>query len=248
MSVDAILEVQARLKPGVRVGVITGAGISRASGLPTYRGLGGLYDDPAEGAATMEALSARTWRSDPERTWAALASLARPGVAAAPNPAHLALARLEERNEVTILTQNVDGLHQRAGSQRVIEIHGSLARALCLACDDGYRMPPEFPGVHPPRCPRCRSILRPDVVLFEERLPMDKLARIERELLRNPPEILIAVGTSALFSYVNAPFLQAHAAGSLTVEVNPEPTALTPFARLVFREPAELLLPRLFAL
>jgi len=228
----------ASLTPGLRdalrgvrrVGVITGAGVSRASGIRTYRGRGGVYDDPDEGDATVDALSGPTLRRDPDRTWRALARMTRESLHARPNAAHEAIAAMERRAEgFVLLTQNVDGLHQAAGSRNVIDIHGSLTAVSCMQCGEAGRLDPATIAalVSGPRCPHCSGPLRPGAVLFGELLPLDKLARIEEELLADPPDLVLVAGTSALFPYIVEPVLAARRAGRLTVEVNVERTTLS---------------------
>jgi NAD-dependent deacetylase len=209
------------------VGVITGAGVSAESGIQTYRGRGGIYDDPDEGERTIEALSGHTLRSDPDRTWRAIAKIARMARSAAPNPAHHAIARMERiAARFVLLTQNVDGLHQLAGSRNVIDIHGTVSETLCMSCGDRAHLDALADLDAAPRCAVCGGVRRPDAVLFGELLPEEKIRRIERELGREPPDLVIVAGTTALFDYIAAPALAAKRAGRLTVEVNPEPTPL----------------------
>jgi len=228
------------------VGVITGAGVSAESGIPTYRGKGGIYDDPEEGDRTVEALSGPTLLADPDRTWRAVARLARVSAAARPNPAHLAIAALEGVVErFVLLTQNVDGLHYLAGSRNVIDIHGDVFATRCMSCDATGRLRPESLAAldRAPVCASCGGILRPDAVLFEEMLPMDKLRRIDREFHADPPDLVVAAGTSAVFPYISRPVFVARALGRLTVEVNPEPTALSGIVDYALRGPAGGYLP-----
>lgn len=206
-----------------RIVVLTGAGISVASGLPTYRGVGGLWTTSPELASQAAAAPAR---DDPTTTWRNFASLRRAVQAAEPNAAHLALAELERSlptdATLTIITQNVDGLHARAGSRRVLELHGSLLRSRCsdVACSlepfEDLRDPSEAPP-----CPRCGAPLRPDLVLFDEPLP----ARAEWESKRALREcdLFVAVGTSGTVSPA-ANFVRAAAyVGAYTLLINREP-------------------------
>jgi NAD-dependent deacetylase len=234
---------------GVRsVGVISGAGVSKASGLRTYRGQGGVYDDPVEGDRTVEALSGPTLRSDPERTWETVLRLARKAHAAGPGPAHLALAALEaEVEEFVLLTQNVDGLHARAGSRNVIEIHGNVFRTRCEGCGRVDALPEASltPRAPRPPCAGCGDDVRPDVVLFGEALPFPESKRLHDELRVRSPDLVVLVGTSALFPYIVEPAVLATRRGRLTLEVNPEETDATPAVRHVVRAPAEVALPAL---
>ena len=197
--------------------LLTGAGVSVGSGLPPYRGPGGLWET-AGIARIVEASSLPDslpdlWRLYSERRRAALA--------APPSPAHLAVAKLQNTRlgAVTLLTQNVDGLHQRAGSADVVELHGSAFRTRCTnpRCD----LPP-FADTRSytvvPVCPRCRSPLRPDVVLFGERLPEAALRRTQEALSRC--DLFLAVGTSRTV-WPAAAFVRIAAhAGAWTMLVN----------------------------
>ena len=228
------------------VGVITGAGISAESGIQTYRGQGGLYDDPDEGDRTIEALSGGTLQRDPDRTWRAVAGLARQAMESQPNPGHHALAEIEQRVErFSLLTQNVDGLHAAAGSQNIIEIHGTIFRTVCMNCRDRQTVDRDF-YAHldaAPSCARCQGTLRPDVVLFDEMLPLNELARMQEEFSLHPPDVIIAVGTTALFPYIVEPVLRGAAEGKLTIEVNPESTYLTAEVDHALAGPAGVYLP-----
>lgn len=228
------------------VGAITGAGISAESGIPTYRGVGGLYDDPEEGDRTVEALSGPTLRRDPDRTWRAVAALARRTIDALPNAAHRALARLERVVErFVLLTQNVDGLHRQAGSRNVIDIHGDVLATRCTSCETRTRLTrAELASLDAtPPCPACDGRLRPDAVLFEEMLDPRNVLRLQQEFYREPPDLVLVVGTSAMFPYIAEPVYTAARAGRLTVEVNPEPTPLTDVVRTSLRGPAGLYVP-----
>ena len=232
---------------GIRsMGVVTGAGLSAESGIPTYRGKGGIYDDEEEGDRTVEALSGPTLRSDPDRTWRVVAELARRSVEAAPNPGHLALVRIEQTLErFVLLTQNVDGLHREAGSANLIDIHGDVLDARCMQCEHRQRFSPdevrELDGAPP--CPACGGTLRPDAVLFGEMLPNDKIHRLHEEFLVRTPDLVLIAGTTAVFPYIVEPVLQAARAGLPTIEVNPEATDVSPVVRWSLRGPAGEVLP-----
>lgn len=181
-----------------RVLVMTGAGISAESGLATFRGAGGLWDgQPVERVATPEGFAA-----DPALVWRFYSERRAQAAAALPNRAHRALAELEERlgDRFLLATQNVDGLHQRAGSRRVVEMHGSLWRTRCAVCsaqsfEDRSRVEPPLP-----RCARCGGLLRPAIVWFGELLERADTRRIERFIGSSPagrsPLVFLAVGTS----------------------------------------------------
>jgi len=232
------------------VGVITGAGVSVESGIRPYRGVGGLYDDPEEGDRVVEALTGRTLAVDPDRTWRAVASVALQAGAAAPNAAHRAIAAIERAvDDFVLLTQNVDGLHRAAGSRNVIRLHGSVDTTTCLGCGRSAALDPaRLRGLErAPRCEACGSVVRPDVVLFEEALPAAEVARLEAALYDRSPELVLAVGTTALFAYIAEPVRLAAVRGSLTIEVNPEPTELSGVVDHALRGPAGAILPALAA-
>ncbi len=232
------------------VGVITGAGISAESGIPTYRGVGGIYADPAEGDRTVEALSGPTLARDPDRTWRAVADLARRALNARPNAAHQALVAIEDAVPTfTLLTQNVDGLHRIAGSRNVIEIHGDVLDTRCTACEARGRLERETLAAleGTPRCPRCGGGLRPDAVLFDEMLPIAKVVALREAFYVNVPDLVLVVGTTALFPYISEPVHLAARAGRLTVEVNVGPTPLTTSVRHHLRGPASVWVPRIAA-
>ena len=202
---------------------ITGAGLSADSGLPTYRGVGGLYDRGTtdEGYPIEVALSGQMLCREPAICWKYMAEIEAACRGAAPNRAHAVIAALERRvRRVWVLTQNVDGLHRRAGSSNVIEIHGNLSRLDCLAC--GYSEPREdLEGVSiPPLCPTCGGVLRPPVVLFGEALPGRALAALERELSVGF-DAVFSVGTTSVFPYIAAPVHLARRQGAATIEINP---------------------------
>ena len=216
---------------GIRdIGVITGAGISAESGIRTYRGEGGVYDDPEEGDRTVDALSGHTLRRDPKRTWRVVLALARQSATAEPGPGHRALVEMERQAErFALLTQNVDGLHRIAGSQNLIEIHGRVGSARCLSCEAGreFDRPTLAALEEPPACLACGGMLRPGAVLFGEQLPLEPLQRLRASFLEHAPELLIVVGTTALFPYIVEPVQLARSCGHLAVEINPEQTSLS---------------------
>jgi NAD-dependent deacetylase len=189
---------------------LTGAGMSTESGLPDYRGTTGLWRN----RRFEELASLPMWRSHPEELWAFYAERLRRLAAAEPNAGHLALAELERRGLVQlVVTQNVDGLHQAAGSRAVFEAHGTLTEVECLACR--WRGPAATAdaqldaGVPAPRCPVCDAILKPAVVLFGEMLPPGFLAVPG---LVEACDLLLCCGTSLAVPPVA--LLPGHAAGA----------------------------------
>ena len=237
--VEELQEVQS-------VGAITGAGVSQESGIRTYRGKGGIYDDPLQGERTVAALSGITLATNPDRTWVALASMAQQARSARPNPGHLALVTMEKKaKHFVLLTQNVDGLHQEAGSRNVIDIHGNISATVCLSCGvQGELERSQLQALKKaPRCPECEGVLRPDVVLFGELLPPNKVQRMQHEFQRQVPDLVLIAGTSAYFPYITEPVVMARQLGKLTVEVNPEPTLLSEVVQYSLRGPSGSWLP-----
>ncbi len=221
-------EIAQHLKASRRVLVITGAGISADSGLPTYRGIGGLYNDKKtdDGLSIEEALSGDCFAVRPDITWKYLSQIQRNCHRARPNAAHLAIAGLERSLEVVVLTQNIDGLHIKAGSSNVIEIHGTLDERYCPHC--GHPANPND-GVVPPTCIGCGEIVRPRVVLFGEALPEKATRQLYRERERGF-DMVFAIGTTAVFPYIAEQFLGAARLRIPTVEINPEMTRLSSLA------------------
>ncbi len=202
---------------------MTGAGISADSGLPTYRGIGGLYaeDDTEEGIPIEVALSGPMFQRDPALTWKYIHQIESSCREAQPNRAHEVIARLERRmNRVWTLTQNVDGLHRAAGSQRVIDIHGDVHRLVCTACIHRWRVDDYAHLDIPPSCPECASLVRPEVVLFGEMLPFES-SKLLHEQLAQGFDAVFSIGTTSVFPYIAEPVLDARRRGAMTVEINP---------------------------
>jgi len=206
--------------------LITGAGISADSGLPTYRGIGGLYNvnDTEEGMPIEELLSGHTMRAAPELTWKYLAQIAHACCGATFNRAHEVAAEMEDHFErMWTLTQNVDGFHRAAGSKKVIEIHGDLHDLKCTVCRFRDSVTDYSDLDVPPQCPGCQSILRPDVVLFGEMLPAEKVQLLCQELDEGF-DLVFTIGTTSVFPYISEPVRIAQSLGRPTVEINPGTT------------------------
>jgi NAD-dependent deacetylase len=164
----------------------------------------------------------------PEITWHSLLELERPTRGAVPKRGHRVIAEMEDCfNAVWTLTQNVDNLHWRAGSRQVLDVHGDLHDLNCTRCDYGVTVP-DYAGLDrvPPRCPQCRGILHPAVVVFGEELPEEKLARLWHEF-EVGFDLVFSIGTSSLFASIAAPVLLARESGIPTVEIKPVATAVT---------------------
>lgn len=227
----AIKQVAQQLKQAERILFITGAGLSADSGLPTYRGLGGLYNGhTAEGLPIEEALSGSMLQRDPALCWKYLAELGKACLGAKANAGHFAIAELQRKKpECWLLTQNIDGYHRAAGSpmERVIEIHGELAPLYCQSCGAlDAELAEHLERPLPPKCRQCAGVLRPPVVLFEEMLPEQAIGTLYDEV-RKGFEVVISIGTSASFPYIVEPLLRTRQAGGFTVEINPQRTDLS---------------------
>jgi NAD-dependent deacetylase len=223
---DKIDRVVNLLSSARRLLFITGAGVSADSGLPTYRGIGGLYNDGAteEGFPVEEALDGEMMERNPALPWKYLAMIERACRKASYNRAHEVIAAMESVFEVVwVLTQNIDGFHRAAGSSNIIDIHGDLHNLFCVSCD--YRCTVEnYEGLAiPPFCPDCGALVRPDVVLFGEMLSWDKcdtMARVWREGI----DMVFTVGTTSVFPYISQPVIASQHMGIPTVEINPDST------------------------
>ena len=220
--------VVAALAVARRVAVLSGAGMSADSGLPTYRGVNGLYNDIEieQNMPIEEILHAYTLTRNPALAWKYIAQIDTACRAAGPNDGHRILAAWDQRFELWVITQNVDGFHRAAGSQNLIELHGNLSRLYCCACRADFSSHDFDLATLPPRCTYCDGLVRPDVVLFGELLPQSAVTHYERELARGF-DVMIAIGTTAAFPYIAQPLLSAGARGCVTVEINPGQTALS---------------------
>ena len=219
----AIEQLAAAIRRADRVLFITGAGISADSGLPTYRGVGGLYEEAAteEGIPIEVALSGQMLKARPDLCWRHIHRIEEACRGAAPNVAHEVIARLQGLVEETwVLTQNVDGLHRRAGSRRLIEIHGDIHDLDCTRCDFTTEVDDYSALEIPPSCPRCSGLVRPRVVLFGEMLPEAASEALTREL-RHGFDVIVSVGTTSAFPYIAAPVLVGARRGAFTAEINP---------------------------
>jgi NAD-dependent deacetylase len=252
----------------VRVLVLTGAGVSAESGIPTFRGKDGYWRnlDPTR-LATPEAFA-----RDPQLVWDWYRERRQRIRTARPNAAHEAIARLAQRtDEFLLVTQNVDDLHARAGvaAEKMVQIHGDIFVTRCSRCefsDAGRGGSPEPPGPSAielgigrlrtiaatfekdadlQRCPDCHALVRPDVVWFGEQLSRNELERVENFLDSGACDVVIVAGTTATFGYIIDWALRASRDGAELIEVNPEETPLSSFATRLVREAAAIALPKL---
>lgn len=240
----------AELARARRVLAITGAGISADSGLPTYRGIGGLYDGAltADGCTIEEALSGQMMRTRPERCWKYIQQIESSCRQRKYNAGHLALAAMQEHYQrFTVLTQNIDGFHRAAGSRDLIEIHGNLYELYCTQCGAGRRVE-NYAGLEiPPTCVRCLGLVRPRVVLFGEMLPEDALKQLYT-VLDDGVDLVLSIGTTSVFPYIAGPVMQAARRGLPTIEINPGTTEVSHLVRYRIRKRAALALPELLKL
>ena len=222
-----------------RVAVLTGAGISKESGLPTFRGAEGLWRQRRpEQLATPEAFA-----RDPKTVWEWYDWRRSVVAKAEPNPGHHALVELEKRaRDFTLITQNVDGLHDRAGSRRLFKLHGDIWTVRCTGCGADSANHDVPLAEIPPRCP-CGALLRPGVVWFGEALPQQILE--ESVTAARHAQVFLVVGTSGVVQPAASLPLLARDAGARVIEVNPEETPLSSSADASFRFSSGELLPKL---
>src|SRR5262245_27275172 len=208
---------------------VTGAGMSAESGLPTYRGVGGLYNsgETTEGLAIEEMLSGEMFRTRPEWTWKYLRQVEEACRGATFNRGHAVLAEMERHfPRVWTLTQNVDGFHRSAGSRNIIDIHGDLREIRCTKCPHRVAVADYTGFADLPRCSQCMGILRPDVVLFGEQLPEDRVRQMKNQL-REGFDIVFSIGTTSVFPYISFPVELAVQREKPSVEINPDTTRVS---------------------
>ncbi len=244
---DMIEDVARRISRAQSVCVMTGAGVSAESGIPTFRGPGGFWGEHrAQDLATPEAFA-----RDPELVWRFYLWRRESLITCKPNPAHVAVAELEQRvPRLDLITQNVDGLHMRAGSGNVTELHGAIWRDDCTQCshtrrfderrfDDPSAEKPDCKSI--PRCDQCGVMMRPGVVWFGETLPPAALAAVDEALARC--DFVLVVGTSGVVQPAASFVEAASRGGAYAVEVNIEETPLSPTVDAVLTGKAGEILP-----
>jgi len=235
-------ELIQKLAVARRVTVLTGAGVSAESGVPTFReaqtGLWAQY-------RPEELATPRAFKRNPRLVWEWYEWRRKLVANAKPNPAHVSLVEAEELfPDFHLITQNVDGLHQRSGSRRVTELHGNITRTKCF---DEELVVSSWAdtGDVPPKCPHCGGLLRPDVVWFEEALPEKEMERARRA--STTCEVFLSIGTSSVVYPAAALPTDALGHGATAVEINPQPTPFTAQAHFVLAGAAGVVLPQLFA-
>jgi NAD-dependent deacetylase len=227
-----------------RVLVITGAGISAESGIPTYRGEGGFW----RGQSARALATRRAFAADASRQWAWYLDRRRQIREAEPNDAHRAIGRIGSRaapGEFLLVTQNVDDLHERGGAGReaLVHIHGEIFVDRCPICSTEGKAEKDE---EIPSCPKGHGVMRPGVIWFDEDLDPVQASRVEEFLKRGDADLVLVVGTSARFDYIVDWALRGAGRTGCLVEVNPEDTCLTPVADLSLRQPAGQALAGLF--
>jgi len=253
--------VRLALRAARRITILTGAGVSAASGVPTFRGAGGLWRNrQAQQLATPEA-----FREDPALVWEWYAWRRQVIAGCEPNAAHRTIAGWSARDGFTLITQNVDGLHERAGTRHVVRYHGSIWRLRCTARDNGRHLAADdtdgtekaeglATDTHasewddlrvpldplPPTCPRCGALARPGVVWFGEAIPTGAARAAQAA---TACDVFLSIGTSAVVYPAAGLVADARARGAFTVEINPETTASAVDVALAM--PAEVALPLL---
>lgn len=240
-SINITSDIVERIRSARAAVVFTGAGISAESGVPTFRGGGDTLT--WRGLNPADLSSPRLLRSDPRKFWDWFLFRREFLSSVEPNSGHVAIAQWETRFESFLLvTQNVDGLHAKAGSRSMVELHGNIWRNRCQSCDETISMLSVDPATELPYC-QCGGIVRPDVVLFGEALPA-KAWRAAREAALTC-DLFVSIGTSAVvYPAAELPMI-ARRSGAVLVEVNPEETELTAISDISLRGKAGEILPGL---
>jgi NAD-dependent deacetylase len=241
MVPEFLPEIIATLIHSTKMAVLTGAGISAESGVPTFReaqtGLWALYDP-------QELATANAFQRDPRLVWEWYQWRREIVRQALPNPAHFTLVDFARRvPRFTLITQNVDGLHQQAGSPGVIELHGNIFRTICFEARHPVETWLESSQI-PPACPVCGSLLRPDVVWFGEALPEEALNAAWQAV--GSCDVFLSVGTSTMVEPAALLPYYARERGAVVIEINPQQTPLSKFANYSLHGPAGVILPALF--
>jgi NAD-dependent deacetylase len=237
---NKVLEAKATIDKTSCITVLTGAGVSAESGIPTFRGQGGLWRNfRSEDLATPEA-----FRRDPKLVWEWYDWRRSIVKEAKPNPGHYALAQLEnQKPKFTLITQNIDGLHRLAGSRNIVEMHGNLWQIRCIRCgtiEQNYDVPL---GELPPKCKNCGALGRPNIVWFGEVIPMSV---IDKALIAiEECQVMLIVGTSGVVEPAASMGLLAKQTGKIVIEINTEPTINSPLYDLTILGKSGEILPLL---
>ena len=232
--------VAQKLKDSRKIVFVTGAGISQESGIPTFRGKDGYWRryDP------MKLASIDAFYDDPKLVWEWYEDRRKNILSVKPNEGHFAISQMEEFKDVVVLTQNIDGLHQRSGSTNVLELHGSIIRIKCTVCDFIDNITENFESL-PPKC-KCGGMLRPDVVWFGEPLPQNIWQSAIKEA--SICDVMIIVGTSLVVSPANTLPVYAKQNGAILIEVNPEKTVMSNDMTLSIQATSVGVLPKMLSI
>ena len=232
--------VAQKLKDSRKIVFVTGAGISQESGIPTFRGKDGYWRkyDP------MKLASIDAFYDDPKLVWEWYEDRRKNILSVKPNEGHFAISQMEEFKDVVVLTQNIDGLHQRSGSTNVLELHGSIIRIKCTVCDFIDNITENFESL-PPKC-KCGSMLRPDVVWFGEPLPQNIWQSAIKEA--SICDVMVIVGTSLVVSPANTLHVYAKQNGAILIEVNPEKTVMSNDMTLSIQATSVGVLPKMLSI
>jgi len=232
--------VAQKLKGSKKIVFVTGAGISQESGIPTFRGKDGYWRkyDP------MKLASIDAFYDDPKLVWEWYDDRRKNILDVKPNEGHFAISQMEEFKDVVVLTQNIDGLHQRSGSTNVLELHGSIIRIKCTVCDFIDNITENFESL-PPKC-KCGSMLRPDVVWFGEPLPQNIWQSAIKEA--SVCDVMVIVGTSLVVSPANTLHVYAKQNGAILIEVNPEKTVMSNDMDLSIQATSAEVLPKILSI
>jgi len=227
--------IKDQIKDIKKIVFVTGAGISQESGVPTFRGKDGLWRN----YDVMKLATIDAFYDNPKLVWEWYNERRNNVFAVKPNLGHKAIAELEKYANVMVLTQNIDGLHQKAGSTEVLELHGSIVKIKCSVCDFKDQMTAEFSEI-PPLC-KCGNILRPDVVWFGESLPQDVWQKAM--IVASQCDLMIIAGTSLVVSPANTLPIYAKQNNAILIEINPENTDMSSEMDLVIRNTSAIALP-----
>ena len=232
--------VAQKLKGSKKIVFVTGAGISQESGIPTFRGKDGYWRkyDP------MKLASIDAFYDDPKLVWEWYEDRRKNILSVKPNEGHFAISQMEEFKDIVVLTQNIDGLHQRSGSTNVLELHGSIIRIKCTVCDFTDNITENF-ELLPPKC-KCGSMLRPDVVWFGEPLPQNIWQSAIKEA--SVCDVMVIVGTSLVVSPANTLHVYAKQNGAILIEVNPEKTVMSNDMDLSIQATSAEVLPKILSI
>ncbi|MBA4454256.1 MAG: SIR2 family NAD-dependent protein deacylase [Nitrosopumilaceae archaeon] len=233
-------QIENQVKSAKKVVFVTGAGISQESGIPTFRGKEGLWRNyDAMKLATIDA-----FYDNPKLVWEWYNERRQNIFNSEPNLGHKAIAELENFVEVSVLTQNIDGLHQKAGSSNVLELHGSIVKIKCTVCSFKDETLDEFSDL-PPLC-KCGNTLRPDVVWFGEGLPQDVWQ--EAIIQASDCDVMVIAGTSLVVSPANTLPIYAKQNNAILIEINPDETIMSSDMDLSIRSTSAIALPELLSI